>query len=199
MNATNLIAGPYHPPPLRKGDRAVCLYRDSDVIITSWSGARIPWPRCRVRGQRGGSGLLVNDELARAVRTESVLAICHWFGVSGVAVWSWRRALGIGQWGTEGSRRLHAEASEKGARKTRGKWLPPDQVERRRRTALQLGLKPTGRWREDGWTPEQLALLGTMPDAKLARRIGRTARAVQQRRILLGIPSAKDRRRRENR
>jgi hypothetical protein len=42
-----LLFGPYKAAPLRRGDRAVCLVRDGDVIITSWTDAPIPWPRCR--------------------------------------------------------------------------------------------------------------------------------------------------------
>jgi hypothetical protein len=42
----------------------------------------------------------------------------------------------------------------------KGKRLPPDQMERRWQTARALGLRPTGRWCETGWTPEQLALFG---------------------------------------
>src|SRR5262249_35085080 len=71
-----LLSGPYTPPRLKRGDRATCLYRDCTVVVTSWSGGRIPWPRCRALDQRGGcgSGLLVDEELARAVRSESAAA-----------------------------------------------------------------------------------------------------------------------------
>ncbi len=57
--------------------------------------------------------------------------------------------------------------------------LTPEQVERRRRTARELGLRPNpphinGR----PWTEEELALLGKLPDDKVARRTGRTRGAV---------------------
>src|SRR5215813_13922913 len=96
-----LIGGPYTPPPLHKGDRTTCLYRDADVVITGWSDAPLSWPRCRALGGRGGgSGLLVNEELARAIRTESSKALQYWLRVGPNAVWSWRKAFGIGTWGT---------------------------------------------------------------------------------------------------
>src|SRR5262245_11788166 len=41
-----LLAGPYTPPPLRRGDRTPCLYHYTDVTVTSWTSAPIPWPRC---------------------------------------------------------------------------------------------------------------------------------------------------------
>ena len=59
-----LLHGPYHAPAVKRGDRVSCLYRDGDVIVTGWSDARISWPRCRAV-QRGGTGLLVDEELAR--------------------------------------------------------------------------------------------------------------------------------------
>jgi hypothetical protein len=194
-DACRLLHRPYTPQPLRRGDRATCLFRDGDVVITAWSDAGIPWPRCRRADSGGGSGLLVDAELLRALRTESSLAVQFWWGVNGETVWRWRQVIGIGQWEPEGSRRLHRALSEAGARTTRGKRLPADQVGRRRRTARELGLKPTGCWAEAGWTRERLALLGTLPDERLAARIGRTVTAVRVMRTRLGIPSARDRRR----
>jgi hypothetical protein len=191
-----LHRGPYNPPALRVGDRTACLYRGTEVVITSWTAARIPWPRCRALGVRGGSGILINDELLRAIRAESAEALKYWFGVGTRAVWSWRKAFGISQWGTEGSRLLLQQVSEAGAAKQRGRKLPREQVERRRRTALELGLRPTGRWTVDGWRRDEEALLGTAADSEIAARIGRSAEAVRCRRAKLGIANRFDRRRR---
>jgi hypothetical protein len=86
---------------------------------------------------------------------------------------------------------------EKGAR-LRGKKLPPGRVERRRRPALELGLRPRpGHVNGRSWTRKEKALLGTMPDGELATRIGRTAEAVRIMRQTLGLATAMDRRRRE--
>src|SRR5262249_25083399 len=53
-NQVRLLFGPYRPPLVRRGDRAHCLFRDGDVIVTGWSYGRIPWPRCRAEGTHGG-------------------------------------------------------------------------------------------------------------------------------------------------
>ena len=106
MNARDrvkLLFGPYKAPALRRGDRATCLLRDCTVVITSWSSARIPWPRCRaLDGTGGGSGLLLDEELARAVRHESAAAVMYWWGASKGAVERWRRVLGVGRTDNEG-------------------------------------------------------------------------------------------------
>jgi hypothetical protein len=132
-NKPKLLHGPYRPPALRRGDRTTCLDRDAEVVITSWTDAPIPWPRCQRLGVRGGSGLLITEELVRAIRTESSLAIQYWWGVRMETVWRWRKAFGVSQWSTEGSRRLHQVLSEKGGAKVRGKKLPRALVQRRRR------------------------------------------------------------------
>ena len=72
-----LLHGPYQAPRLRMGDQATCLYRDATVIITGWTEGRIPWPRCRTVGAPGHAGFLVDQELARAVRTESEVAVMY--------------------------------------------------------------------------------------------------------------------------
>src|SRR5438046_1858186 len=43
-----LLHGPYTAPALKRGDKATCLFRDAEVVLTSWSDGRIPWPRCRL-------------------------------------------------------------------------------------------------------------------------------------------------------
>jgi hypothetical protein len=76
LDPYQLRHGPYNPPALRRGYRTTCLFRDGDVIITGWSDARISWPRCRRPDTRGGgSGLLVDEELARAIRLGSSLQV----------------------------------------------------------------------------------------------------------------------------
>jgi hypothetical protein len=175
----------------------MCLYRDAEVVITSWTDARIPWPQCRVLGARGGSGLRITGELVRAIRTESAEAIKHWFGVGVAAVWHWRRAFDVSRWGTEGSRLLLQQNSEAGAAQVRGQKVPACIV--RRRVATQRAAGNYGycdRWKTTGWTPERLALLGTLPDAEVAAKIGRREGAVRVKWLKLGIPTAVDRRRR---
>jgi hypothetical protein len=169
------------------------------VVVTSWTDARIPWPRCRaLDGPGGGSGLLIDEELARAVRHESVAALMHWWGACKGAVVRWRKALGVWRMDSEGSRRLIQAAAQAGAAVVRGQPLPPEQVEVRRRNALAHNLAQYLRTGYHGpwWTPEELALLGTLPDEVVAAQIGRTPGAVRSKPTARGIPSACDRRRR---
>jgi hypothetical protein len=72
-----LLHGPYQAPALRAGDRTDCLLRGT-VVITSWTDARISWPRCRRPVGKSHPSLLLDDELARAVRTEAAAAVIHW-------------------------------------------------------------------------------------------------------------------------
>src|SRR5262245_33850281 len=189
-----LLAGPY-TPPLRRGERTTCLYRDADVTVTSWTSAPIPWPRCCRPGTHGGgSGLLVTEELARAVRSESAAAVCYWWGVSEGVVWRWRKALGVTRWGTPGSQLLHQEVSERGADAIRGQRPSAETIRKRVQTRRERGYPPPNRWAEDGWKPEEVALLGTLPDDELARQLGRSLASVSLKRRRLKIPNPRDRR-----
>jgi hypothetical protein len=194
LDLVRLIGGPYRPPRVGVGDVAPCLYRDCDVVITSVSDARIPWPRCRARDQRGGggSGLLIDETLARAIRTESAEALKYWFGVGTHAVWNWRKEFGVGQWGTPGSRRLLDRTIQLANDATRGGKLSRRARRERQRRAIDLDLGQHLRAYRDAhrrpWPDADLALLGTMPDSKLARRLGRSRWNVRREREARGIP-----------
>jgi hypothetical protein len=41
-----LLHGPYQAPRLHVGERAACLFKDCDVVVTGWTDARITWPLC---------------------------------------------------------------------------------------------------------------------------------------------------------
>jgi hypothetical protein len=139
----------------------------------------------------------VTEELVRAIRTESAAALKHWFGVSTHTVWSWRRAFGVGHWDTEGSKQLHQEVSARGADATRGRRLSEETIRQRVQTRKKRGCPPPiGRWAEEGWKPEEVALLGTLPDDDLARRLGRSPGSVSLNRRRLKIPNPQDRRHR---
>jgi hypothetical protein len=65
-----LLHGPFRPPPLHVGDRTDCLIRPT-VVVTTWTDARIWWPRCRAQEGKSHHSHLVDDELVYAVRTEA--------------------------------------------------------------------------------------------------------------------------------
>jgi hypothetical protein len=192
-----LLFAPYRPPALRRGDRANCLLRDCQVVITSWSDGRISWPRCLAIGIRGGIGLLVDEELARAVRNEAAEAVKFWWGASRRTVSRWRKALAVSRNSSEGSRRLIQAAAEKGAAVIHESGLTDEQCAQRSEQAKRLNLGRflvpgyQGRW----WTKKELNLLGKLPDEEVAARIGRTPGAVRVMRTRLGIATARDGRR----
>jgi hypothetical protein len=37
-----LLFGPYKAPPLKRGDRALCRFRESLVVIAGWADASLP-------------------------------------------------------------------------------------------------------------------------------------------------------------
>jgi hypothetical protein len=97
MNAsdtTKLIAGPYRMPRCTVERWLRCLRRGT-VKVRGIHEAPIQWPYTLPRNGGGRPILILCGDLARAVRTESTLAICHWWGVKRTTVWKWRQALGV--------------------------------------------------------------------------------------------------------
>lgn len=139
MNPFALLGAPYRPPRLHVGDRTSCLYRDCDVLITSWTDAPISWPKCRRLHRKGRPALLVNEELLRAIRTESALALGHWWGVGSLVVWQWRKAFGIERDGTPGSRQLILAAAEKGTEAVKVKEWTEEERALKSQLAMKLG------------------------------------------------------------
>jgi hypothetical protein len=185
-----LLYGRYRTANLRRGDRAFCLDLDCTVVITGLRDAPIAWPLCRPLDNRMGQPtLLLADDLARAVRNESAAAVMYWWRVSPGVVWRWRKALEVSRTNNRGTRRLIRAASECGASKQRGVPLSVDEVERRRRTAIELDLGRNLRAENHPhhWAEDEVALLGVRPDGEVARLTGRNTDAVRQKREKLGL------------
>lgn len=100
-----LLHGPYAAPACKRGDVLACEARGEGVKVGGLTDAPIPWPRVLKNGR---PSLIVCGDLARAVRSESEIAIAHHWGVSVTTVWAWRKALGVGRI-TEGTARLYRE------------------------------------------------------------------------------------------
>ena len=121
--------------------------------------------------------MLVDEELARAVRHESATAISYWWGVGMGAVTAWRKALGAAsRMNNPGTHRLvlGAVTATLEARRKKG------------RTA-RMRSRPA-----KVWSAEELALLGAVPDPEVARRTGRSLDAINKRRNALGRPALKE-------
>ncbi|ATH77776.1 hypothetical protein CLM76_09310 [Vreelandella venusta] len=100
-NIPKLLAGPYTPPSVKRGDWLNDEI-DGRLEVGGWTDALIPWPR---RKKTGRAALILTEELARAVRNESVQAITHYWGVGQTKVWMWRKALGVDRY-NEGTRSI---------------------------------------------------------------------------------------------
>lgn len=187
------LIGTYTTPAVRIGRKVRCRYRGKWCRVTSFTAAPIPWPRVQPLGQRGGCGLLVNAELKRATRTESAAALGRWWGLSKSAVHSLRVWAGVeGHDTTAGTRRAVKAAADLGGEATRGAELGDEACDVRAANARRLGLirhAQARRW-PDGWTAEADAMLGTMSDGHVAKRVGKSRSAVQARRVKLGVPAA---------
>jgi Helix-turn-helix domain len=91
-----LLHGPYKPPLVRVGRTLQCQIR-GNLVVAKFSDGRIPWPMARnaMNLGKGSAMYILCGDLARAIRSESVIAICYWWGVGSVTVAIWRRLLGV--------------------------------------------------------------------------------------------------------
>jgi hypothetical protein len=186
-----VLRGTYTAPALRCGDFTYSLVRDELLRVSSWSGAPISWPRGVPPVQSPGSpSLIVDEELARAVREESAEAIRYWWGVSNVTVMRWRQALGANRKNNAGSQVLiraatkKARASQDPNRSTEYRQKQRENINRRR----QAGQAPELAHGKKAWSPAHKALLGTMPDRDVAACTGHPLSSVKSMRLRLHIP-----------
>jgi hypothetical protein len=84
--------------------------------------------------------------------------------------------LGVGRADPEGSRRLIQAAAQARADVLRGVELSPEECARRSRTNPELDLKRQlhAGYHGPRWMPQELALLGTLPDDEVAVMIAKT-------------------------
>lgn len=101
---TDLRFGRYKTPRFRLGAVVLCSVR-GEVRIVGVSSGRIPWP---IGQTKRAKALVIYGALDRAIRKESSVAVCHWWGVTAQTVTVWRRGLGVGR-NTDGSRQLASE------------------------------------------------------------------------------------------
>lgn len=87
------LHGNYRTPRFSIGAKVQCEVR-GELKIVGMTDAPIPWPLGV--GRRGGAkSLIIRGDLVRAIRRESVSAVCHWFGVDELTAWKWRKVLGV--------------------------------------------------------------------------------------------------------
>lgn len=195
-----LVHGPYYPPRTRRGAFLFCEWRGT-VRVGGYTTAPIPWPYALRSGTRSP---VVCGDLARAVRVESEQAVAYHWNISVTTVNKWRQALGVEMWNAGSSRLLRRavdlartpEAREKISKAAAGRRLSPEHKQKlHAKSRLPkseafrrlLSEKTRQRMATEGvrlWTPEEEALLGTMPNRELAAKLGRSRKAVAARLFL---------------
>ena len=179
-----LYFGPYYPPKVRRGRRLFDEIRGT-VVVGGYSDGKIVWPYVKRRGRHA---LVLCGGLAKAIRRESNLAVAHWWGVGGGTVARWRRALGVGHTtqGTHNAKSNWGKQPSRLARLAEIQKISNDPIRRARLAQRNRRLRQFRR-NARHWTPREDALLGTMPDQKLARKLGCSGSVVVSRRQGLGI------------
>lgn len=179
----DLRHGPYLSPRVRVGGRLFCENLGT-VKVCKFSDGPLAWPLCTV-GERGGPAFVLCGDLVRAIRLEAAEAVAREWGVHPCTVSRWRQILGVKKFnpGTHDlflkyqGKALTAETTARG----RALQTPEKQVD------WALKRREEGRTRKRHWITSEDAVLGTMPDNELARRLACSARTIALRRRELGI------------
>lgn len=178
-----LIGGPYKPPRVMVGD-SIFDERHGEGIVCGFT-ERLVWPTVK-----WGKYIMpvVCGDLVRAIGTESVLAVCHWWETSRTTVQVWKRFLEIGS--TEGTHQLRVANTFTDTERTRAVRTV---TSRSHRVEQSRVLKEAWRRRiaagdPIAWTDTELALLGTDKDSEIGAKIGRSAAAVETMRLRLNVP-----------
>jgi hypothetical protein len=163
------------------------------VRITGVSAAPIPWPIAQTLPNSRARSLVLYGDLIEAVKRESAGAVMHFWGVKANTLWTWRKALNVGQY-TEGTRKCksesflpHAARGSEAARPTwgseerrakisaarKGKPRPAHVVEAMRKgrtgkpyseeTRAKMCQAQRARQRDDAWTQQQDELVRALP------------------------------------
>jgi hypothetical protein len=109
-----------------------------------------------------------------------------------------RKALGVTRTNNAGTQRLVWHAAIRGAEAVKARaWTEPERAAKRRlNEALHLRRNLRLGYHGPRWTKADLQLLGKLTGDEVAARTGPTANAVRVMRTRLGLPTARDRRRR---
>ena len=156
-----------------------------------------PSARTAVKRRRAGSRFVWPEELVRLFGRMSDRRLARMAKVSVETVTSERRRLGIApyrprrqstEWTSDMIARLGCDSDYNVARALA---LPRNSVRRKRRA---LGIPaylppPHDRFSGFAWTAEDLALLGKLPDQKVADLLGISATVVNRKRLELKIPA----------
>lgn len=134
-----LFFGPYLPPRHRRIGDWITDELHGEVQVNGWTDAPLSWPT-RKRPGGGPRSIAVTADLVRAIQSESVVAVAHWFGISTKRVTELRRALHVAR-NTAGTLRQHAAVAE----------LPPAEAAAKGRARIQadpaLRMKGVEAWR----------------------------------------------------
>lgn len=134
------------------------------VQVNGFSSARLSWPT-RKRPNGGCRTLALTDDLVRAIRQESEVAIAYWWGISTKTVNRFRRALDVPR-NTLGTLRQHAsvavpppvEAAAKGRAKIAADAMILERIATKQRgkvvtteASQRMSLVAKGRPKPEGW------------------------------------------------